>query len=85
MASVYRCQRGRYVLCPRWVPSRGMIRNNILPNNGWPCACCMQEFTLSFESVSALVVKYLSPVEELSPFKLGNIQKLISDIAEAAG
>jgi len=44
-----------------------------------------EEFTLSFESVSALVVKYLSPVEELSPFKLGNIQKLISDIAEAAG
>ena len=39
----------------------------------------------TFESVSALVVKYLSPVEELSPFKLGNIQKLISDIAEAAG
>merc|ERR1712216_593308 len=38
-----------------------------------------EEFTLSFESVSALVVKYLSPVEELSPFKLGNIQKLISD------
>lgn len=41
--------------------------------------------SLSFESVSALVVKYLSPVEQLSPFKLGQIQKLISDIAESAG
>ena len=45
---------------------------------------CAQE-GLSFESVSALVVKYLSPVEQLSPFKVGQIQKLISDIAESAG
>merc|ERR1712205_232496 len=40
---------------------------------------------LSFESVSALVVKWLSPVEQLSPFKVGQIQKLIADIAESAG
>jgi len=44
-----------------------------------------KEESLSFESVSALVVKYLSPVEQLSPFKVGQIQKLISDIAESAG
>jgi hypothetical protein len=31
------------------------------------------------------VVKYLSPVEQLSPFKVGQIQKLIADIAESAG
>jgi hypothetical protein len=44
-----------------------------------------QEISLSFEGVSALVVKYLSPVEQLSPFKVGQIQKLIADIAESAG
>jgi len=44
-----------------------------------------EEESLSFESVSALVVKYLSPVEQLSPFKVGQIQKLIADIAESAG
>jgi len=44
-----------------------------------------QQESLSFESVSALVVKYLSPVEQLSPFKVGQIQKLIADIAESAG
>jgi len=33
----------------------------------------------SFEEGSAMVVKLLGPVEELSPFKLGQIQKLIED------
>jgi len=37
------------------------------------------------KSTSDLVVKYLSPVEEMSPFKVGQIQKLISDINEQAG
>jgi len=37
------------------------------------------------KSTSDLVVKYLSPVEEMSPFKVGQIQKLISDVNEAAG
>jgi len=37
------------------------------------------------KSTSDLIVKYLSPVEEMSPFQVGQIQKLISDINEAAG
>jgi len=37
------------------------------------------------KSTSDLVVKYLSPVEEISPFKVGQIQKLISDVSEQAG
>jgi hypothetical protein len=37
------------------------------------------------KSTSDLVVKYLSPVEEMSPFKVGQIQKLISDVNEQAG
>lgn len=37
----------------------------------------------SFEEGSAMVVKLLGPVEELSPFKLGQIQKLIEETYEA--
>jgi hypothetical protein len=37
------------------------------------------------KSTSDLIVKYLSPVEEMSPFQVGQIQKLISDINEQAG
>jgi hypothetical protein len=37
------------------------------------------------KSTSDLVVKWLSPVEEMSPFKVGQIQKLISDVNEQAG
>lgn len=37
------------------------------------------------KSTADLIVKYLSPVEEMSPFKVGQIQKLISDINEKAG
>ena len=37
------------------------------------------------KSTSDLVVKYLSPVEEMSPFKVGQIQKLIADVNEQAG
>jgi len=37
------------------------------------------------KSTCDLVVKYLSPVEEMSPFKVGQIQKLISDINKQAG
>jgi len=44
-----------------------------------------QDDYLSFAGVSALVVKHLSPVEQLSPFKVGQVQKLIADIAESAG
>ncbi len=43
------------------------------------------EFPTTFEGFSALVVKWLSPVEQLSPFKVGQIQKLIAQIAEGAG
>ena len=43
------------------------------------------EFPTTFEGFSSLVVKYLSPVEQLSPFKVGQIQKLIAQIAESAG
>lgn len=51
-------------------------------------SACQQELTwenASFETVSSKVVDVLSPVEQLSPFKLGQIQKLISQIAESAG
>ena len=34
---------------------------------------------------SDLMVKWLSPLEEVSPFKLGQIQILISDINKEAG
>lgn len=44
-----------------------------------------EEIEYTFEGVSKLVVKYLSPVEQLSPFKVGQIQKLVADIAESAG
>jgi len=37
-----------------------------------------------FQGWSELVVKYLSYVEEISPFKVGNIQKLISDVSKDA-
>jgi len=37
------------------------------------------------KSASDMVVKYLSPVEEMSPFQVGQIHKLISDINENAG
>jgi len=49
--------------------------------------CGAQNFEIptSFEGFSALVVKWLSPVEQLSPFKVGQIQKLIAQIAESAG
>jgi hypothetical protein len=39
----------------------------------------------SFEEGSAMVVKLLGPVEELSPFKLGQIQKLIEETHEETG
>jgi len=39
----------------------------------------------SFDEASAMVVKLLSPVEEISPFKLGQIQKLVEDIHEPTG
>mmetsp|Transcript_33631 Transcript_33631/g.79377 ORF Transcript_33631/g.79377 Transcript_33631/m.79377 type:complete len:241 (-) Transcript_33631:223-945(-) len=39
----------------------------------------------SFDEASTMVVKLLSPVEEISPFKLGQIQKLIEDIHEDTG
>jgi len=34
---------------------------------------------------SDLMVKWLAPLEEVSPFKLGQIQILISDINKDAG
>lgn len=37
------------------------------------------------KSTSDLVVKYLSPVEEMSPFKVGQIKELISKVNEDAG
>jgi hypothetical protein len=43
------------------------------------------EMPTTFEGFSALVVKWLSPVEQLSPFKVGQIQKLVAQIAESAG
>jgi len=43
------------------------------------------QWPTTFEEFSALAVKYLSPLEEISPFKLGQIQKLISDVNEEAG
>jgi len=39
----------------------------------------------SFNEFSDLMVKWLSPLEEVSPFKLGQIQILISDINKEAG
>jgi len=39
----------------------------------------------TFEEFSAMMVKYLAPVEELSPFKLGQIQTLIADVNVDAG
>jgi len=39
----------------------------------------------SFEDFSALVVEKLSPVEHLSPFKVGQIQQLIADRDEEMG
>jgi hypothetical protein len=39
----------------------------------------------TFNEFSDLMCKYLSPVEELSPFKLGQIQILIKDINAEAG
>mmetsp|Transcript_33632 Transcript_33632/g.79381 ORF Transcript_33632/g.79381 Transcript_33632/m.79381 type:complete len:240 (-) Transcript_33632:184-903(-) len=39
----------------------------------------------SFDEASTMVVKLLSPVEEISPFKLGQIQKLIEDINKDVG
>jgi len=37
-----------------------------------------------FNGWSELVVKYLSYVEEISPFKVGQVQKLISDVSKDA-
>ena len=39
----------------------------------------------SFGEFSAIVVKYLSPVEEFSPFKVGPIQELIASVSKEAG
>lgn len=43
-----------------------------------------QGLPTDFQGWSELVVKYLSYVEEISPFKVGNIQKLISDVSKDA-
>mmetsp|Transcript_82649 Transcript_82649/g.134009 ORF Transcript_82649/g.134009 Transcript_82649/m.134009 type:complete len:512 (-) Transcript_82649:271-1806(-) len=39
----------------------------------------------SFGEMSSLIVKHLSPVEELSPFKLGQVQELIGQIHKETG
>jgi hypothetical protein len=39
----------------------------------------------SFGEFSSMVVKHLSPVEELSPFKLAQIQELIAQMSKDAG
>jgi hypothetical protein len=39
----------------------------------------------SFGEFSAIVVKHLAPIEELSPFKLGQIQELIASVSKEAG
>ncbi len=45
---------------------------------------CVQGLPTDFNGWSALVVKWLSYVEEISPFKVGNIQKLIADVSKDA-
>jgi len=39
----------------------------------------------TFGEFSAIVVKHLAPIEELSPFKLGQIQELIASVSKEAG
>jgi len=43
------------------------------------------EEQFSFGEFSSMIVKHLSPVEELSPFKLAQIQELIHQISKDAG
>lgn len=45
----------------------------------------MPDIGFTFEDFSALVVEKLSPIEQLSPFKVGQIQKLIADGDEEMG
>ena len=35
---------------------------------------------LNMDNVSALIVKWVSPVEQVSPFKLGDVQKTIAQM-----
>jgi hypothetical protein len=42
----------------------------------------VQGLPTDFNGWSELVVKYLSYVEEISPFKVGQIQKLIADVTK---
>eukprot|EP00293_Proteomonas_sulcata_P015737 CAMPEP_0184289820 /NCGR_PEP_ID=MMETSP1049-20130417/2190_1 /TAXON_ID=77928 /ORGANISM="Proteomonas sulcata, Strain CCMP704" /LENGTH=229 /DNA_ID=CAMNT_0026596759 /DNA_START=11 /DNA_END=700 /DNA_ORIENTATION=- len=44
-----------------------------------------QKMPESFEEASDMTVKLLAPVEEISPFKLGQVQKLIEDMHEPTG
>ena len=43
------------------------------------------EIPQTFGEFSSMVVKHLSPVEELSPFKLGQIQELVGTVSKEAG
>jgi hypothetical protein len=43
-----------------------------------------QGLPTDFNGWSELIVKYLSYVEEISPFKVGQIQKLIADVSKDA-
>jgi len=47
-------------------------------------AGCVQGLPTDFNGWSALAVKWLSYAEEISPFKVGNIQKLIADVSKDA-
>ncbi|EKX40434.1 hypothetical protein GUITHDRAFT_164665 [Guillardia theta CCMP2712] len=40
---------------------------------------------LNMDNVSALIVKWVSPVEQVSPFKLGDVQKTIAQIHQETG
>jgi len=49
------------------------------------CSCgWIEQFPSDFNGWSELLVKYLSYVEEISPFKVGQIQKLLSDVSKDA-
>jgi hypothetical protein len=48
----------------------------------WRFVLHEQGLPTDFNGWSELIVKYLSYVEEISPFKVGQIQKLISDVSK---
>jgi len=43
------------------------------------------QYPKTFNEFSDMMCKFLAPMEEVSPFKLGQIQKLISDVNVDAG